>query len=142
MKKIILILLLVAVTVSTMAYKGEVVGAPIIELGMIRQLELNNGDIPTLINLISKEYGIDETTLINMLKCESGLRQYDKNGDVLLSTTGDSGVGQINLRTWSSKAKKLGYDLDNPVDNLLMVAWIIQNDSNGLDSWVCYKKIK
>jgi len=81
-----------------MAYSGEIVGAPIIDINILRNLKLDNGDIPTLINLIAKEEGIDEQTLTETLQRESGLRQYDK-GDVLISYTNDIGVGQINIAT-------------------------------------------
>ena len=134
------ILLLLVITVTTMAYSGEIVGAPIIDINILRNLKLDNGDIPTLINLIAKEEGIDEQTLTETLQRESGLRQYDK-GDVLISYTNDIGVGQINIATWQKTADRLGYDLRDPIDNLLMTAWIINNDSRGFENWVCYNKL-
>lgn len=43
-----------------------------------------------------------------------------------VSSLGAKGYAQIYPRVWQKTADKLGYDLDNPQENLLMGAWILK----------------
>lgn len=47
------------------------------------------------------------------MRCESGLRQFDKNGNVLRGVVNplDTGIAQINLKYHGARAEELGYDL-------------------------------
>ncbi len=76
--------------------------------------------------------------MIKILTCESGLRQFDNEGNAIVSKTSDKGIAQIN-QVWWNKAKELGYDLDKTVDNLNMgfYIWNIQ----GKKAWTCAKKL-
>lgn len=76
--------------------------------------------------------------MIRTFKCESGLRQWDGNGNVLISHTNDKGVTQINLKTWQKEADKLGYNLDTVYGNVEMAKHILE--VQGKSSWVCYNK--
>lgn len=128
-----------AVIVSSLmvALRPLYAGAPEPTLELYRKMKLTNAHIPILIELVAKENHINENTYKQVIDCESDFRQYDKEGNVLLGITNDIGAAQINP-WWKSKAKELGLDLNNPVDNLEMGAWIVKNDSRGWDNWVCY----
>lgn len=76
----------------------------------------------------------DGDRMIKILTCESGLKQWDNSGGVLMSKTSDMGISQIN-HVWWDKAKELGYDLMNPVDNLNMGYYIWKQQ--GFEAWTC-----
>lgn len=68
---------------------------------------------------------------------ESGFNQFNKNGTPLMSSTGDEGVLQINLKTWKPLADKMGLDLANPKDNITFGIWLYNN--KGPQIWTTYK---
>jgi len=74
--------------------------------------------------------------MLPVVSCESGFRQYDKNGNPLKSPTGDVGVGQVNQVHWS-RAEELGLDIFNNVDDNLAMAKIIY-DEQGIEAWTVY----
>ena len=78
--------------------------------------------------------------MLKIAKCESGLQQFNKKGETLISPTNDAGLFQINIKTWDNKAKELGLDYRNSVkDNTLMAKHVL--DKQGLNAWTCYKKV-
>jgi len=113
--------------------------APILTLEMFRNKKITNKDIPTIMRLVAKAENISLSKLTKTLNCESKLLHYDENGEVIISKTNDSGVGQIN-NWWKPIAKELGLNLNDPIDNLLMCAWIIKNDTRSWRNWTCYNK--
>lgn len=86
-------------------------------------------------------YFPEETEImINVFKCESGLRQFDDHGKTIISPTNDSGIAQINIATWDKQAKKMDLNyMDSVNDNLKMARHIY--DVQGKSAWVCYKKL-
>src|SRR3989344_1498256 len=60
----------------------------------------------------------DIPIMITIAGCESRYHQYDLNGDLLRSVTGDLGVMQINAHVHSAQAGQLGYDLSSIEDNM------------------------
>ena len=90
--------------------------------------------------LIAQQFK-DYPAMIDVLRCESGFKQQDDDGNVLTSSTADYGIAQINLKTWGAKAKELGLDIFNSTqDNLKMARYIL--DNAGIKSWVCYNKVR
>lgn len=81
--------------------------------------------------------GIDSQTMKNIAKCESGYKQFEKDGSHLISLTSDVGLMQINQVHWK-RAKSLGLDIFNsPIDNWEMAKIIYKEQ--GFKAWTCYK---
>jgi hypothetical protein len=97
------------------------------------------------VNLASPNAGVEELTRLVLADypplveaigdCESHFRQYEKNGTLLKSPTGDVGVAQINEKVWGKKAKELGLDIYTTLGNLFMARHVAE--VQGLDAWVC-----
>lgn len=98
--------------------------------------EVDTFSTTTLIKRLWGDSGGD--TMIKILTCESGLKQWDDRGETLLSPTDDLGISQIN-QVWWDKAKELGYDLNITVDNLNMAYYIWKQQ--GFNAWMCYRKL-
>ena len=78
--------------------------------------------------------------LICIAQKESGVRQFDKNGEPLESPTHDWGVFQIN-EGWLPTATKMGLDVKyNEEDNITFALWLA--DKYGLSQWATYKYCK
>ncbi len=81
----------------------------------------------------------DDPRMIDVIKCESNFRQFDSKGKTLRSPTSDIGVVQLNQVHWA-RAKKLGLDIWNSVDDNLKMGRIVY-DEQGIEAWVCNKLI-
>lgn len=80
----------------------------------------------------------DYPAMIPVVRCESDFMQYWPNGNPKISTTDDVGIMQINIPTWSKKAKAMGLDIYNNVDdNIKMGRYILK--VQGITAWNCYK---
>lgn len=88
--------------------------------------------------VIQREFG---KRMVLVLECESGFRNYDSDGKVIVSPTGDYGFGQINLKTWSSDAKKMNIDITKMgySDGLIMIRWVMKH--GGIKNWSCNRLI-
>lgn len=78
---------------------------------------MSSGADPEVLAKVN-EYFKDIPILITIAGCESRYHQYDLNGDLLRSVTGDLGVMQINSYAHSVQAQQLGYDLSSIEDNM------------------------
>lgn len=87
---------------------------------------------------IIKQYLPD--AFVSILTCESNMRQFDFNGQPLMSPTHDVGIAQINKVHWK-EAKALGLDIFNSATDNLKMAQIIYK-SEGLEAWTCSKLTK
>jgi hypothetical protein len=68
--------------------------------------------------------------------CESHLKQWDDNGNTIISKTQDGGILQINIPLWNSKASELSLDyLNDWRDNMRMAKYIY--DQQGRKAWMC-----
>lgn len=70
--------------------------------------------------------------LAKIEKCESKTGMY-KDGQVVINTTQDIGLAQINLPTWAKKATKMGLDLSKPEDNQKFAVYLF--DNYGVAPW-------
>lgn len=72
--------------------------------------------------------------------CESGMRQWDSAGNLIISSTSDSGALQVNS-IHNKEAKALGIDFRASIeDNIKMAKTIF--DSQGYKAWLtCSKKL-
>ena len=136
---IVVLIVSIAVVVN-----ANTVGSPITALAQFRKKHITNKDLPELIKILAEKEKVDYDKLIKLATCESTMRHYVKDNEVLRGyvNKNDGGVFQINKPTWQKTADKLNLNLDDPVDNCLMAIWIIKNDSRSWNNWVCYKNIK
>lgn len=92
-----------------------------------------------------KEYFKDTPILAEIARCESGFRQFDKNGNVLrgIKNNKDVGVMQINEYYHAATAEKLGYDLHDIEDNMRFAKEYLY-DKQGSRPWLasspCWSK--
>lgn len=74
--------------------------------------------------------------------CESSLRQFNENGEVLISHSSDKGVLQINQIHWET-AEKMGIDLDTVDGNIAYAKYL--KERNGKNDWYqsahCWKPL-
>lgn len=91
-----------------------------------------------------QEYFKDEPIMIEVARCESQFRQFDKNGMVLRGIVNDQDVGimQINEKYHLSASKSLGYDIYSLEGNLAYARHIYERQ--GAAPWVssspCWSK--
>lgn len=81
-------------------------------------------------------FGEDAPRMKEIAMCESGMRQFDANGNTITSPTNDHGLFQINEATWEGVANEMGLDYKNSEeDNIRMAQHILW--TSGMDAWVC-----
>lgn len=87
-----------------------------------------------------ESYFSDIPEMVKIANCESGFKQFYKNGKPVVSPTGDFGTFQINAATWDKVAKQLGLDYKNSFeDNLKMARYVYEQ--SGINAWTCAKLI-
>lgn len=66
---------------------------------------------------------------------ESSLSHYNRNGTVKrgYENPDDIGLFQINQAVWGEEARRLGYDIYEPMGNVLMAMYI--RSVQGLSAW-------
>lgn len=84
---------------------------------------------------VVSEYFADIPELVNVARCESHFRQFDKNGRVLRGAVNrsDLGVMQINEYYHGEQAKKLGLDLYSMEGNMAYARSLYERE--GLTPW-------
>ncbi len=82
-----------------------------------------------------REYFDDIPVMIEIARCESRFRQFDKNGDVLKNEAGSSAIGmfQIMASIHQPVAKKLGLDLYTIQGNAAYARYLY--DKQGTKPW-------
>jgi hypothetical protein len=82
-----------------------------------------------------REYFADTPVMIEIARCESRFRQFDKRGDVLKNEAGSSAVGlfQIMASVHESTAKKLGLDIYTIQGNAAYARYLY--DNYGTQPW-------
>lgn len=81
------------------------------------------------------EQTFNDPRMLKVIQCESQWRQFH-NEKPLISPTSDVGLLQINQIHWK-RAKELGLDIFNSVDDNLKMAKIIY-DEQGITAWTCF----
>ena len=71
--------------------------------------------------------------LVPICTCESGLRQFNKDGSVVHNphNYASTGVCQINAKVWRAKALSLGFDIDTRDGNIDMANWIYKREGTA-----------
>ncbi len=77
----------------------------------------------------------DEPVLVEIARCESTFRQYDKNGNIIRGVVnkGDVGVMQINERYHADEAVKLGLNIYTTEGNVAFAKHLY--DKFGSQPW-------
>ena len=77
----------------------------------------------------------DKPVLVKIAICESGLKHFDKNGEVLKGwmTPQDIGVMQINKSYHLEKSKEMGLDIYKLEDNLTYAEYLYK--TQGVGPW-------
>lgn len=109
----------------------------ILSLSLLFWLSVQNISTTTVKEATQQVFGTS-SPMVAVIQCESGYRQYNEDGTVLVSSTSDIGIGQLNAPTWRSVAKGVGIDITQPVGNLLWTK--VLYDSQGLKPWNSSKK--
>lgn len=91
----------------------------------------------TIEDRIRQKFPEQPDEMLKIAKCESGLRQFNEQGTVLISKTSDKGIFQINQVHWEN-AKRLGYDIDTIDGNLNYARYLY--DRNGTGDWYMSSK--
>lgn len=97
---------------------------------MINERSLSDSEF---IEWKSLQNGLDPKMMLAIAKCESGIRQYNKNGQVIVSSTKDYGLFQI----WHgnhAKAKELGFDVMTREGNMDFAVWLMIK-GGGVRHW-------
>lgn len=102
--------------------------------------------IPKIITVEDKIRAMfpEESRMVAVFTCESGLHQFRANGDPLISgmnknKTYDLGLSQINSSHWS-EAKSLGLDIFHSLEDNLKMARVIY-EREGINAWSCNKRV-
>ncbi len=74
----------------------------------------------------------DFVLLKAIIQCESSWRQFDKNGNLLISK-GNQGLGQINKLAHEKTYNEMGLDIKNPYHNLKFTVFLYKRD--GINPW-------
>lgn len=74
--------------------------------------------------------------MVDIARCESTFRQFDKNGNVLRGVANryDVGVMQINEYFHLEKSKKLGYDIYSIEGNMAYARYLYERE--GARPWL------
>lgn len=74
---------------------------------------------------------------IRIAKCESGLKQFDENGEVLRGkqNSQDVGVFQINEKYHLEASKKMGFNIYAEQGNIDYAMWLMKKDGTKPWNW-------
>jgi hypothetical protein len=100
-------------------------------------------EIQSIEGLISTEAqvnGIDPILANKIAFCESTMRQFNKNGEVLrgIRNPDDVGLFQINEDYHIKPSQNLGYDIHTTEGNIDYAMWLIKNE--GSRHWKASQK--
>lgn len=91
--------------------------------------------VEDLIVTKAQTLGLDSQNAVKIAFCESGLQQFNQNGQVLRGerNPADVGVFQINERYHLEKSRTLGFDIYTTAGNLDYALWLLKNE--GTRHW-------
>jgi len=88
-----------------------------------------------LIRKFSSKYGIDVDTAYGIAYCESGLKQFDKDGKIIRGKVNpdDVGIFQINEKYHLERSRELGMDIYTQSGNIEYAMWMMKKE--GVKHW-------
>lgn len=100
-------------------------------------------EIQTVEDLITEKataVGVDPLLANKIAYCESTMRQFDKNGQVMrgVENPGDVGLFQINEEYHRQRSEALGYDIHTTEGNIDYALWLIKHE--GAKHWKASEK--
>ena len=108
----------------------------------VPQVNVEPTETDKVINKIIDVFGKDSEVMLKIAKCESGLKQHDDNGNVLVSSTSDTGAFQIN-QVHNENLNKLKLDPRKLDDNVRYAKMLF--DASGTRDWYkskgCWSKL-
>lgn len=138
MKKIlwlvILIILFLIVALSRRALAPQTAEAQVISTPTVQEECLT---VSCISERVQKDFS---KRMVAVVKCESNFRQFDSDGTVLLSSTLDVGLFQINLKAHLKQSQKMGLDIINSMEDNYTYAKHLY-DEQGETPWVCSRLI-
>ena len=109
------------------------------------QTALQNASVTPVAQTLSTEdqveaYFSDIPVMVEIARCESRMRHYDKNGNVIHGEidSGDIGVMQINERYHRDTAKKLNLEINKLQDNMVYARKLYERE--GTTPWASSSK--
>ena len=101
-----------------------------------KEITLTKKEIVDRAKVIFKE----DPILLDIALCESSLRHYNADGEVLRGkiNSADIGLMQINEKYHAEKAFELGFDLETPEGNMQYAKWLY--DKEGGQPWISSSK--
>jgi hypothetical protein len=130
----------IAFLLSSMYGTGAITGDTLDVQPLSANLEGNKAQIITAVKGAElekylKENFADTPILVEIARCESELRQFDKNGKIIRGKVdnADVGVMQINERYHLENAKKLGYDIYTVEGNVAYAKYLYEK--YGSEPW-------
>ena len=95
---------------------------------------------PAVMEKYLRQVYAGDPVLIDIARCESNFRQFDKNGQVVRGKVdrNDIGVMQINERYHVDTAKKLGLDIHSTPGNIAYAKYLY--DKEGTKPWSASQK--
>ena len=99
--------------------------------------EVREYTVPELIDELSDHYDVDGAVALDIARCESHLRQYNKNGSVLRGekNSSDVGVFQINEKYHLERSRKAGFDIYTTAGNVGYAMWLMARDGDRHWHW-------
>jgi len=106
----------------------------------IRKSEIFTTNDPKIMEKYLRQVFADDPILVEIARCESNYRQYDKDGLVVKGRvdSADIGVMQINERYHALTADKLGLDLHTITGNIAYAKYLY--DKEGTKPWSASEK--
>ena len=105
----------------------------------LKDLEIFTTNDPVVMEKYLKQIFADDPILVEIARCESGFRQYDKNGLIVKGRvdSADIGVMQINERYHDETSKKLGLDIHTITGNVAYAKYLYEKE--GTKPWSASK---
>lgn len=108
-----------------------VLGTTNVDIEILKNIEAIQRYFPDSVGL--------QNRMIAISKCESEIRQFKKNGEVVENeVTKDFGILQVNARYHKETARKLGHDINTLSGNLGYSRVLF--DTYGLSPWLASKE--
>lgn len=91
--------------------------------------------VEALIVALATKHNVNSNEALSIARCESHLRQFNENGEVLrgVQNPADIGVFQINEFYHLEKSKTLGYDIYTTRGNIEYAMWLMTKE--GVRHW-------
>jgi hypothetical protein len=124
----------------------NIINAQTVAGEQVATIESNRDSIPADTNdpkvieaYLRKEY-VNTPILVEIARCESNFKQFDKDGNIIRGekNNADVGVMQINEKYHDATAKVLGYDLHTIAGNIAYAKHLY--DEQGSKPWSASKK--